>query len=40
LCIGQYQEDEINPSNILNLMRSVGIELKNLNDRVGKLENE
>ena len=38
LCIGQYEEDEINPANILNLMRSVGIELKNLNDRVGRLE--
>ena len=38
LCIGQYQEDEINPANILNLMRSVGIELKDLKHRVEKLE--
>ncbi len=38
LCIGQYQEDELNPANILNLMRSVGIELKDLKSRVGKLE--
>ena len=38
LCIGQYQEDEINPANILNLMRSVGIELKDLKNRVGRLE--
>jgi transcriptional regulator with XRE-family HTH domain len=38
LCIGQYQEDELNPSNILNLMRSVGIELKDLKNRVSKLE--
>lgn len=38
LCIGQYENDEINPTNILNLMRSVGIELKNLKDRVGQLE--
>ena len=40
LCIGQYEEDEINPSNILNLMRSVGIELKDLKNRVGRLEEE
>ena len=40
LCIGQYEEDEINPANILNLMRSVGIELKDLKNRVGKLEKE
>lgn len=39
LCIGQYQDDELNPSNILNLMRSVGIELKELNHRVAQLEN-
>lgn len=38
LCIGQYQEDELNPANILNLMRSVGIELKDLKSRVGRLE--
>ena len=38
LCIGQYDEDELNPSNILNLMRSVGIELKDLSQRVSKLE--
>ena len=38
LCIGEYQEDEINPANILNLMRSVGIELKDLKNRVGRLE--
>jgi len=38
LCIGQYDEDEINPSNILNLMRSVGIELKDLKNRISKLE--
>lgn len=38
LCIGQYEEDEINPVNILNLMRSVGIELKDLKDRVQRLE--
>lgn len=38
LCIGQYQEDELNPASILNLMRSVGIELKDLKSRVGKLE--
>ncbi len=38
LCIGQYEEDEINPANILNLMRSVGIELKNLKNRVDNLE--
>ena len=38
LCIGQYQEDELNPTNILNLMRSVGIELKDLKNRVNKLE--
>jgi len=38
LCIGQYEEDELNPTNILNLMRSVGIELKDLKDRVNKLE--
>jgi len=38
LCIGQYEEDEINPANILNLMRSVGIELKDLKHRVEKLE--
>lgn len=38
LCIGQYEEDELNPSNILNLMRSVGIELKDLKSRVSKLE--
>lgn len=40
LCIGQYEEDEINPANILNLMRSVGIELKDLKNRVGRLEKE
>jgi len=38
LCIGQYEEDEINPSNILNLMRSVGIELKDLKSRIENLE--
>jgi len=38
LCIGQYQEDELNPASILNLMRSVGIELKDLKSRVGRLE--
>lgn len=38
LCIGQYDEDEINPANILNLMRSVGIELKDLKTRVENLE--
>ncbi|MGE0560560.1 MAG: XRE family transcriptional regulator [Flavobacteriales bacterium] len=38
LCIGQYQEDELNPANILNLMRSVGIELKDLKNRVERLE--
>lgn len=40
LCIGQYQEDELNPANILNLMRSVGIELKDLKGRVGRLEDK
>ncbi len=38
LCIGQYEEDEINPANILNLMRSVGIELKDLKSRIQNLE--
>lgn len=38
LCIGQYEEDEINPVSILNLMRSVGIELKDLKKRVEDLE--
>lgn len=38
LCIGQYEEDELNPVSILNLMRSVGIELKELKDRVNKIE--
>ena len=38
LCIGQYDEDELNPVSILNLMRSVGIELKELKDRVNHLE--
>lgn len=38
LCIGQYEEDEINPVSILNLMRSVGIELKDLKTRVQNLE--
>lgn len=38
LCIGQYDEDEINPVSILNLMRSVGIELKDLKNRIQKLE--
>lgn len=38
LCIGQYEEDELNPVSILNLMRSVGIELKELKNRVNKLE--
>lgn len=38
LCIGQYEEDELNPANILNLMRSVGIELKDLTKRVSDLE--
>ena len=38
LCIGRYEEDEINPANILNLMRSVGIELKELKQRVDSLE--
>jgi hypothetical protein len=38
LCIGQYEEDEINPVSILNLMRSVGIELKDLKTRVENLE--
>jgi transcriptional regulator with XRE-family HTH domain len=38
LCIGQYEEDEINPANILNLMRSVGIELKDLKTRIQNLE--
>ena len=38
LCIGQYDEDELNPSNILSLMRSVGIELKDLKNRVSNLE--
>jgi transcriptional regulator with XRE-family HTH domain len=38
LCIGQYEEDELNPSNILSLMRSVGIELKDLKNRVADLE--
>ncbi len=38
LCIGQYDEDEINPVSILNLMRSVGIELKDLKTRVQNLE--
>ena len=38
LCIGQYEEDELNPANILSLMRSVGIELKDLNQRVSKIE--
>jgi hypothetical protein len=38
LCIGQYQEDELNPVSILNLMRSVGIELKELKERVNKIE--
>ena len=38
LCIGQYEEDELNPSNILSLMRSVGIELKDLKQRVSSLE--
>lgn len=38
LCIGQYDEDEINPANILNLMRSVGIELKDLKSRIENLE--
>ena len=38
LCIGQYEEDEINPVSILNLMRSVGIELKDLKSRVQNLE--
>ncbi len=38
LCIGQYEEDEINPVSILNLMRSVGIELKDLKTRIENLE--
>jgi len=38
LCIGQYDEDELNPVSILNLMRSVGIELKELKSRVNQLE--
>ena len=38
LCIGQYDEDEINPVSILNLMRSVGIELKDLKTRIQNLE--
>jgi transcriptional regulator with XRE-family HTH domain len=38
LCIGQYEEDEINPVSILNLMRSVGIELKDLKSRIENLE--
>ena len=38
LCIGQYDEDEINPVSILNLMRSVGIELKDLKTRIENLE--
>lgn len=38
LCIGQYEEDDLNPVHILNLMRSVGIELKDLKERVDGLE--
>lgn len=38
LCIGQYEEDELNPVSILNLMRSVGIELKELKERVNNIE--
>ncbi len=38
LCIGQYSEDELSPMNILNLMRSVGIELKEIKERVRSLE--
>lgn len=40
LCIGQYNDDELNPIAILNLMRSVGIELKDLNKRVKAIENK
>lgn len=38
LCIGQYQEDELNPVSILNLMKSVGIEIKELKQRLNRLE--
>jgi transcriptional regulator with XRE-family HTH domain len=39
LCIGQYSADELNPKNILNLLRSVGIELADLREKMTKLEN-
>ena len=38
LSLGQYEEDEINPSSIMNLLRSVGVELKDLKEKVNKLE--
>jgi len=38
LRIGQYKEDELNPIHLLNLMRSVGIELKDLKEKYSRIE--
>lgn len=38
LGIGQYQEDEINPVSIMNLLKSVGVELKEHKKRIDDLE--
>jgi transcriptional regulator with XRE-family HTH domain len=38
IAIGKYQNDEINPSNVLKLLRNVGVELTDLKSRVEGIE--
>jgi transcriptional regulator with XRE-family HTH domain len=38
LNLGQYREDEINPANIMSLLRSVGVDLKQLKNKVDSIE--
>jgi len=37
LAFGQYKQDELNPSNVMNLLRSMQVELKTVSDKVNKL---
>jgi transcriptional regulator with XRE-family HTH domain len=38
IAIGKYQNDEVNPSNVLKLLRNVGVELTDLKNRVDGIE--
>ena len=40
LSLGQYEEDEVNPAHVMSLLRSVGVELKDLKGRLDVIETQ